>query len=63
MGRPPRAQAAHPQGAGWPAVAVARITSDHADNGAPKDFKKFCEKVSSLMGLGIASYFMKAIVR
>ena len=43
--------------------AVARITSDHADNGAPKDFKKFCEKVSSLMGLGIASYFMKAIVR
>jgi len=25
VGRPPRAQATHPQGAGWPAVAVARI--------------------------------------
>jgi adenosylhomocysteine nucleosidase len=43
--------------------AVARIISDHADNGAPKDFRRFIEKVSSLMGLGIASHFANAIVR
>jgi adenosylhomocysteine nucleosidase len=43
--------------------AVVRIISDHADNGAPQDFQKFIQKVSSLMGLGIASYFTKAIVR
>lgn len=43
--------------------AVARIISDRADDGAPIDFQKFIGTVSSLMGLGIASYFTKAIVR
>lgn len=44
-------------------LAVVRIVSDHADKGAPKDFKKFIEKVSSLMGLGIASHFVDALRR
>ena len=43
--------------------AVARSISDHAHHGAPKDFRRFIENVSALMGLGIASHFATAIVR